>query len=178
MAQMNEPAKNDWVKTVLNDIEYFDLNLTIKEIEEMPKLAFKKLVKKKEKQKTLEQLTKEKTKHTKVAHIKHSVLEIQEYLKPGELSIQEAKFLFSLRSRMLDIKCNFKGKYSNTLCPLCKKEEDSQKHLLVCDQLNEDGILITSLPIYGDLYGPSLDEQVMVSRIIKKQYTKRKNKIG
>jgi hypothetical protein len=96
------------------------------------------------------------------------------YLKPNNISVQEAKFLFTLRARMLDLKCNYRGKYSEVNCPCCKLEEDTQQHLLSCRSLHTDGTLIGSLPDYNDLFSENLSKQVQLSSIMKKQYEKRK----
>ena len=53
-----------------------------------------------------------------------------------------------LYSRMLDVKCNFRGRYkhSNTLCPVCMTAEDSQAHILACRELDDGNQLVTGLP--------------------------------
>ena len=68
-----------------------------------------------------------------------SELAMQDYLKPNVSTIDESKFTFAARSRMIDLRCNYKGQYSDSdvLCPLCGKEEDNQPHLLVCEELPE-----------------------------------------
>ena len=45
--------------------------------------------------------------------------------------------LFALRSRALNCKANFKNKFkeTDTLCPLCSREEDTQQHMMVCTEL-------------------------------------------
>ena len=43
-AQLDNPTKNDWGQTIKNDIEMFKIGLSIKEIENMSKKAFKNLV--------------------------------------------------------------------------------------------------------------------------------------
>ena len=36
---------------------------------------------------------------------------------------------------MLDLKENYKGKYSNVTCDLCRKENDTTEHLFKCEKL-------------------------------------------
>ena len=69
---------------------------------------------------------------------------MQDYLKPNVSTIDESKFTFAARSRMLELRSNYKGQYidSDILCPLCGKEEDNQPHLLVCEELQEQGALV------------------------------------
>ena len=178
-AQRDNPVKNDWCHTVIEDIEAFQLGVTIEEIENMSQVAFNVLVKKQEKIASLEYLNQEKIikNHSKVLHIPHSLLDMQDYLKPNSASIEESKFTFSIRSRMLDIRTNFRGKYmdSDTLCPVCVMDEDTQQHLLVCDMLCDPNSLVTSIPCYDELFGENLEKKLNISRILKQHYKKRKD---
>ena len=162
-------------------MEIFGLELSLEQIKEMSEESFKNLVKKKENKASLEFLNSEKVKknHTKVLHIKHTELAMQDYLKPNVSTIDESKFTFAARSRMIDLRCNYKGQYSDSdvLCPLCGKEEDSQPHLLVCEELPEEDALVEHTPAYSQLFGDSLDEMNQISRILERQYRKRKAKL-
>ena len=42
------------------------------------------------------------------------------------------------RSRMFQFKMNYKQSYSDLLCSLCGKEEESQQHLLQCEDIVND----------------------------------------
>ena len=55
-------------------------------------------------------------------------------------------------TRMLELKCNFKNKYSKKdfQCPLKCNLEDSQKHLLLCEKLELNQIT-KQLPQHEDL---------------------------
>ena len=60
------------------------------------------------------------------------------YLISGQLSPQEAKLMFKLRSRMLNVKGNFKNKYLNNdtflQCQKCLSGIlESQEHIIDCD---------------------------------------------
>ena len=72
----------------------------------------------------------EKDQHRKVKHISHKKMEMQDYLSPNNLSNDDSKLIFLLRSRMLDVKCNHKGNIF--IQTLCRKAEDTQAHILVC----------------------------------------------
>ena len=121
----------------------------------------------------LKALNEEKQKHSKVASINHDEMELQDYLAPNELSTHEARFIFHLRSRMVDLKANFRGKHSDWLCPLCKCDEDSQQHLLVCPELNEEDELVINLPNYNDLFSDNLEDKSNISRILRKRFISR-----
>ena len=98
----------------------------------MTEQSFRMLVRKQTVEKALEYLNHLKGKHSKVLHIDHPRLEMQPYLEAHEHSIQESRFVFALRSRMVDVRANYREKYFVTLCPCCNLEEDSHEHLLTC----------------------------------------------
>jgi hypothetical protein len=176
-AQLNQPTKNDWGEVVLKDISEFDINLSLKDIENMSGITFKSLVEKKEKEYTIKYLNTVKQGHSKVLHINHSVLEMADYIQPNGIINSEARFLFMVRSRMLDVRKNFEGKHSNTLCPLCEVEADTQQHLLVCEELEVSGAIVDSPPEYENLFASGLDEKLSISRILKEKFKIRKLKL-
>ena len=86
------------------------------------------------------------------------------------MNIKEKSFIFSARSRMLDLKANFKTGQSDLICSKCLKAEENQKHLLVCPSLADNSIMNTSyLPQYEDLFS---DEAVKIENIGKILMTK------
>ena len=50
----------------------------------------------------------EKEKLSKMKLVPHSDIKMEQYLQPSILEINQSKLLFSLRSRMLEVKVNFK----------------------------------------------------------------------
>ena len=144
----------------------------------MSEAKFKMLVKQKEQETSLLYLNNEKTSknHTKVMHINHEELKMQDYLEPNSASVEESKFIFALRSRMVDIRCNFRGQYqdSDTLCPVCHSEEDTQPHMLLCEDLLERNAVVLDTPQYEHLFGQDLRKKLEVSMILKKHFKKRK----
>ena len=178
-AQIRNPVNNDWWQTVMEDIETFKMGVDIEDIKRMSMESFSALVKKQEAKASLEYLNNEKTSknHTKVLHITHSALAMQDYLKPNSASIEESKFTFSVRSRMLDIRTNYRGNYAegDTLCPVCVQEEDTQQHLLVCDDLGDPNAVVKEVPSYEELFGDDLEKRLTISRILKQNYKNRKD---
>ena len=122
----------------------------------------------------LEYLNQVKQKHSKVRHINHSSIDMQEYLEGSELNAQESKFMFAARSRMIDVKTNYREKYFHTICPCCNLEEDSQEHLLTCYMLEEEGEMVSISPNYQDLFSTKLGDQVEILRILKARFARRK----
>lgn len=37
-------------------------------------------------------------------------------------------------TNMIELKRNFKGKYDNTICPACEKEEETTEHVIRCKE--------------------------------------------
>ena len=84
--------------------------------------------------KAFERLINLKENHSKVKHLAYSNLKMQNYLKPSRVMItqNEIQTIFKLRSRVTDVKQNFKAKYENLECRNCKVEEESQNHVYEC----------------------------------------------
>ena len=49
---------------------------------------------------------------------------------------EEARAIFMMLTRMIDVKANFKNKYRNLECEMCKVEENTQ-HLFKCKKYQE-----------------------------------------
>ena len=47
----------------------------------------------------------------------------------------DAILIMKARLNMLELKANFRGKYTDVVCDLWNKEEDSTEHLLNCSKL-------------------------------------------
>ena len=175
--QLRHPTFNDWGQTVIKDLQQLDRKLDVSDVENLPTATYQRIVKESAMNQALKYLNGLKLKEnqitSKTSHIQHGIIGMASYLKPNQISVQEAKFVFTLRSRMLDIKCNYRGKYSDVLCPSCKQEDDTQQHLLVCSSLNMGGLLAGSLPDYNDLFSDDLSKQVQLSSIMKTCYDER-----
>ena len=61
----------------------------------------------------------------------------QRYL--DELSRANVSTIFQARTRMLDIKNNFRNKYPDITCRACKKEAETQEHVLeTCQTIHQN----------------------------------------
>ena len=175
-AQLDDPTKNDWGTSVHADLKRLEMSSDLNEVREASVYTFKNDVKKRIVKDSLKYLNHEKASHSKVLHIVHSEMELQDYLSPSSgLVSLEAKFIFMLRTRMLDIKSNYQGKYSNLNCPICDSQQDTQQHLLQCQKLKDENEIIKQIPDYDDLFGANLDSKIMISRIIKLRFQERNN---
>ena len=84
VAQSGTPLKDDWVSTALDDLEDFKISMSFEQIKMISICKFETIVKNAVRRKALEDLTLTKLKHSKVLHIPHAKLEIQEYLKTNK----------------------------------------------------------------------------------------------
>ena len=70
---------------------------------------------------------------------------MKDYLTSKKLTLQQKKLLFALKTRCVDVKTNFKKKFSNSnmFCRLCKdeSEEESEMHLLKCTEIIDENCL-------------------------------------
>jgi hypothetical protein len=129
------------VLQIAEDLEQCKINKTEDEIKKMKKYSFKKLVHKKVQEASQEYLLslRNDPSRSKSKNIVPSK-EMKHYLKTNLISTEEKLLLFLMKSRMNNLKWNFKSKYKNNLnCLLCKKGfEESESHLLQCDELIND----------------------------------------
>ena len=118
MAQINVSYSDNWWYQAKADLETLNIDLTLGD-QGSDKGNVHKRVKDSVNRLAFLYLNSEKLKLSKISHIEHRAFEIQPYFTNGKLTIQQMKFLFAARSRGLDLRCNFKGKYPDTNCPLC-----------------------------------------------------------
>ena len=86
------------------------------------------------------------------------------------LEVSEANLLFQLRARMTDVKVNFRNKYSDTRCPICKVEgnEDSQKHIFECEELVKNNNIVSNNDIlYAHIFDSDVEKQKAALRMFK-----------
>ena len=177
MSQTRSPCKNDWTKTIEKDLNFLEIYLSYEEIRNCSENQFRTFVDQTCKKKALEHLTTLKLKHSKVLDIKHSSLKMQSYFEPENVwSVQLSKFIFQARTRMTDVKCNFKEKHTGEglECELGCKEQDSQQHLLNCEKISETSVSENKIAKYDDLLFPNVETQkkvgaVMMERLKKKE---------
>ena len=87
------------------------------------------------------------------------------------MNIKEKSFIFSARSRMIDVKCNFKSGLSDLKCRRCFKEDEDQKHLLSCSALSDNSIIDAGyLPQYEDLFSDSDKKIEKIGKILMTKF--------
>ena len=180
-AQEMKISKNDWYNQVVEDMDYLEICLTLDQIKEAPINQFIKLVDESIKEKSFEYLIGDKNKNDKgkVSHIKFKSHSTQEYLKSKDASIHQKKFIFLLRSRMLDLAANFPNKFQTKYCPLCQDGTnlDTQEHLMHCPQVVDENQLTNKVLNYEGLFCEDVATQIQISSIIQENYKKRIKKL-
>ena len=171
-AQLEYKSKKDWVSTVLEDLEYLELNnVGLEGIKIMKKQAFRKLVDKKVEDMAFRKLENTKRSHSKVNKIEHNSLIMQKYLQPNKTNIkkEEAQLIFILRCRVTKVKNNMKGNYDSLSCRGCKIAEESQKHIVEeCKILNKDKQEIQ----YEKILTGTIQEKLKIARIFQENFKK------
>ena len=167
VSQMKTMKAKDWITQVLKDLKYLKLNLEIQEIKEMKKSKLKKLLDKAVEEKAFEELQQKKGKHTKVMNLSYSKLKMQKYLKANNSNntVEEAQVIFKLRSRMTDVKANFKNKYEEFECDICKDEEETQKHILECEDILKNTTRIKKETEYEELFKDNVKNQTEIAKM-------------
>ena len=161
-------VKDDWVKQVKEDLDELEIKLTENEISKMKYEAFKKVVKSKLNEKFFEYLISLKLIHTKTQNL--SSYKLQAYLESENLTYKQKQLLFSLRTRSINVKTNYKNKYrhSNLLCTLCDdKLVESESHLLECKSTRTQLGNIGDAR-YEDIFSPEISRQEKITKIFEK----------
>ena len=151
-AQIEQSKNTDWTSQVQKDIKELKINLSFEDIKAMSKNMFRNHIKKKIEIEAVIYL-KSQIK-SKGKEIKYTKIEMQDYLTPeSKLTVIEKQDIFKMRTRMLDIKENMKGKHSNFHCEACQlkgiKKRETQKHVYKCKNLNTKGRQIKYKEIFG-----------------------------
>ena len=170
MAQLENPKYNDWVTTVMKDLEMVNIDLEIVEIRDMSEDKFKTLCKEKVKEKAFEYLIQKQKKRNPKHSIRYPCLEMSSYLKEDEfgISVKEKHNLFKCRMNDIDVKGNRTWKYDNLTCRGCQdpNEIENQEHVLLCKNLINKNSKVSYIPVYQGLYSDDIQEQIYTSIIL------------
>ena len=95
---------------------------------------------------------------------------MQKYLQANSCKItqEEAKLIFKLRCRTINVKRNMKGMYDNLDCTACGAEEETQEHVIKCEKLSKNKE--KNDVNYEKLFNGTVDEKLIIARIFKENY--------
>ena len=108
-AQESAPVKDDWVLQVKSDLH--ELNLHKDELYSFKKLRLKKELRKRILNASFKYLQNIKLSQSKLQNVTYKSLDTQKYLISSKFTDTEKFLLFRLRTRMIDVRENFKNKY-------------------------------------------------------------------
>ena len=167
-AQVDNPVPGDWVNQVTRDLENIELKLSMDDIKNISKEVLQKEVKECVEKAAFKYLLAEKGKREKVKYVEHNDMKMETYLCPSDMTTQEAKFLFLLRTKMVDVKVNFKNMYQDKMCPFCKSSEDTQEHVLECSFLAQNNnILMSEKPDLKWIWSDDIKKQKEIVKIFR-----------
>ena len=91
------------------------------------------------------------------------------------LDPQDSKLLFKLRSRMVEVKTNFRNKSSDLSCPVCKLTEDTQKHVMECTKLlSRRNIMVSKITRYSHIFSEDIEKQKVALETFKSFWNEKK----
>ena len=131
--QLNQPVRNDWVSTCMEDLKKLEIFLAIDDLKNMNDVKFKKLVKSRIKENAFKYLLKRRG--SKGQGIEYSGLEMSEYLLPhnDKVNLDDKQKMFSLKNGMVQIPSNFGKPEEKCFCG----ERENMPHIYSCQMLNE-----------------------------------------
>ena len=137
MEQKRNPTPGDYSELVKKDFELIEEIMDESSIIGCGADKLKTKIKKKIKMAAFKFLRNKQQTHSKVKDVQFSKLETQKYMLSPVFSNEEVNTLYSLRSRSIECKANFRNKYEegDVLCPLCKIHIDDQRNMLQCPEI-------------------------------------------
>ena len=112
-------------------------------------------------------LTKLQQTKSKSKNLLYTRLELQAYLKSNNTNIKEKSFIFASRSRMIDVKGNFKNGLTDLMCRKCSQSVEDQEHILSCPALADNSVVNTGyVPVYSDLFSEDVKKIESIGKIL------------
>ena len=171
-SQKNHGTSKDWVNTVIQDLKDLKIDKNFEDIKVMKKHEFRRIVSRSIQNKAIQMLEDKKSKHSKVKKLKHEIFGMQKYLKNNnmKISIEEKQMIFMLRSKVTDVKMNFKGMHEDFKCKNCNEENETQKHILECTILNQNEKQILE---YEKIENGNIIDMIQIVRKFRENLEKR-----
>ena len=95
---------------------------------------------------------------------------MQDYLRPNDtnnMKKEDAKMIFRIRSKAMDLKMNMKNKFYEFECSVCFLEEESQEHVYQCKKIWEIRKQSSSkIPKYEEILWGEVNEKLKVANIL------------
>lgn len=128
--QLEQKSKKSITQHILTLLEKHNIQLSLDQITKMSKDKWKKTIKKATWIKANQWYDEESKRLSKLKVLRKYKTSIKKESYVTQLTRSETSLIFKSRTRMLNLKENFKNNYKNDLkCPRCKEETDSETHL-------------------------------------------------
>ena len=153
-AQLAHPAKGDWCGQVRADMEKLEIKASFDTLSRWSVHQLKSTLKSAVVSKAFAYLSDIQKEKSKIKEIKYSCLKLQSYLSAERsTTIKEKSQMFRARTRMMDLKANFKLGQTDLSCSRCSTgEEETQRHVLSCPAVTQgDTSVVTNAISYEDL---------------------------
>ena len=129
--QMEGDGKeNTWYKGVEEWLEKLQLEKREQDIIKIKKSEWKKKVKEQLGAWVKEEMEEQKIRMKKLRFTNTNGK--QEYI--DKCRMEQVKKIMKVRLNMTELKSNFKGKYKDSMCPACEKEEETTEHVIKCSE--------------------------------------------
>ena len=170
-AQLAHPLKGDWCGQVKGDLEKLGLDVSLETLARWSEKELKSHLKSAVNCEAYKFLSDSKQDKSKIRDLKYSDLQLQPYLRAGRTTtIQEKCHIFKSRTRMLDLRANFKVGQVDLRCTKCDTgEEETQPHLLTCPGLSDTSV-VTVVPEYEQLLDQDPDRVEKLGRILQQKF--------
>ena len=97
-------------------------------------------------------------------------MKMKKYFKPNEIkqTKEEIQQIFRMRTKMTELKMNYKGSYDSFECSACSLEEESQAHIFKCKEILKHIEEVHEVPEYDRIFEGNVTEQVKIARNFKR----------
>ena len=175
-AQKESPLKGDFANLIKTDFELIEETYDENFVTSMSKNQFKAFIKRKMSKAVFKYLLEEKEKLSKLENISYNKFKIQKYLKSKLLSDYQVQILSKLRSRNINVKANFKTKFTFNDIPKLEcsidgcDEQENQQHILKCKpllaKLNTIQKTLVNKIKYEDIYSEVKKQKIVTDLFI------------
>ena len=130
--------KGDWTALVKKDLKDLCLNPNLEFYEDAKKDKLKKEIKERCKNYALSKFQNLQKNHSKMRNLVYSDLNIQNYFQRKDISLKQKQMIFRSRTYTEKYKNNFKNKYEDLACIICRKHIDDQESVFMeCNEFSK-----------------------------------------
>ena len=153
-AQCHSTHSTDWVNQLKQDLKYLKITLNDEDLSRMSKCQFKKYLDEKINFAAKLFLDNMKNSHSKSKFLPMFSGKPDAYLYSKSLSKTEKINMFKMKTRMINVAENFKGKKGSDWCKMCSLFYECQEHLRNCSKIREKLKTVINLDFdYCDIQG-------------------------